>query len=386
MPPKKKHQKTKVDDTTPVIKTKRGLDEFYSEVYGERWPTLREALQRDTYKVAVYNRYCTLPKSEVLDGLVPFTGGGATSTSTAPQEVSYERQQTATGLEFYVPARGKILPKPPLDEFLIKGYYIMDYASAVVVQQLQLTSSDSVLDMCAAPGGKTVCIAQYLSNYNNMNLLTANEFARERFLRLKRTLREYIPTRNNYNNPHYLNTVHYDMSMRDGQTLFAPDKYNKILVDAPCSSERHLITQNDREGNSTEYKKFNEQTSLEIATTQKALLLRAFENVKEGGLVVYSTCSLSPYENDDLVKECQRVTRAEMKIVTDENHPCSLGEPTPVGGRLILPDVSDNWGPMYFCTFQKVGVKKSFSQTVEDSDDDLFKHYDDDSEEEEDTE
>ena len=74
-----------------------------------------------------------------------------------------------------------------------------------------------------------------------------------------------------------------------------PNTFDRVLLDAPCSSDRYLIQDNFRMAG------WSVKKSREFAKLQKELLVSALRTVKVGGVVVYSTCTLSQIENDDVI-------------------------------------------------------------------------------------
>lgn len=370
----------------------RTFDEYYSEIYGERWPALRAAMTVAPRKVALWNRFCQVPFEEATRGLVrvdarsltqAFQPAPSAENATTPQEVvsaapaDKDRDADASADEDDLERHADgIIDKPPIDAFGIKAYYLMDYASTYIVEQLQVGSFDKVLDMCAAPGGKSIAIAQFLSPDGS---LACNETRSDRCARLRRNLQEHIPT----------NYVPWQVTQRDAQTWYDPAAYTRVLVDAPCSSERHLLHQS--RGAPLSLGEWCEATTIELAALQRVLLLRAIETCAVGGRVVYSTCSISPLENDGVIAEALQRTRCQVKVVktsaltasavataTGEAADATPAPPPVLGeatayGRLLLPDTTDGWGPMFYCVLEKVGELKSMgssSSEEESSDDD----------------
>jgi len=130
-----------------------------------------------------------------------------------------------------------------------------------------------VLDMCAAPGGKTVQLAQVMENTGT---LVANDISKERVQKLRHNIE-----RMQVGNCKILNV--------DGQNI--TETFNIILLDAPCS------------GNFTQASNWF-RTKEDINNRQKlqrALIESAISKLKPGGLLVYSTCSLEPEENEENV-------------------------------------------------------------------------------------
>lgn len=175
-------------------------------------------------------------------------------------------------------------PRPHSFSFSGKPY-LLDPASELPVEALRLSPDDNALDLCAAPGGKALLI---LDRLGSAPRLTLNEFSFQRMERLKKVLREYLP-------PEFLEMIR--LTREDGR-LYGKSRrelFDKILADVPCSGERHLLH------TPKELAKWTPARSKNLARRQYALLASAFTCLKKGGRLVYSTCSISPLENDGVV-------------------------------------------------------------------------------------
>ena len=129
------------------------------------------------------------------------------------------------------------------------------------------------------------------------------------------------------------------------------DLYDRVLVDAPCSTDRHVLLNNFLNAS------WSVAKSKAYSTLQLELLKAALSAVVPGGLVMYSTCSLSPIENENVVEKllsnsdyCLEVRDPLEWINYDEFaiYKCCKH------GSLVLPTVVKNWGPLYFCKLQKL--------------------------------
>ena len=225
-------------------------------------------------------------------------------------------------------------------------YYVMDPASILAARALEVGASDSVLDMCAAPGGKTLVLAQALGEGG---VLDANEFSSARRERLKKVIQQYVPRDQRRQ---------IFVKGRDGlkYSLMAKNQYSRILVDAPCSGEKYLFSSNapslNTGGQSNKpYHTTDISRIRTLAKRQYALLASALVATKEGGRIVYSTCALSREENDGVVerllsRKSDQVRWVEVKSVGAE------GEKTDFGWH-YLPDRC-GFGPIYFSVLMKV--------------------------------
>ena len=131
--------------------------------------------------------------------------------------------------------------------------------------------------------------------------------------------------------------------------------FNKVLLDAPCSSDRHVVQDNFRLSG------WSVKKSHEFAKLQKKLLLSAIHTVQVGGTIVYSTCSLSPIENDGIIRSTltdlsdsysAKVETVDFSGTLDLKEFCVSD--TTEHGLLVIPTKLKNWGPMYTCKMLRV--------------------------------
>ena len=171
-------------------------------------------------------------------------------------------------------------------EHLLGYYYIQELASMLPVIALQPKESEKILDLCSAPGSKTTQIA---SEMKNSGSIIANEVSLGRIKILASNLERCGVT----------NTI---ITKKDGVAFCnrmkkyqSELKMDKILVDAPCSGEGTL-----RSSPKT-YVMWNIKTIKALPRIQKQLVLSAFEILKSGGELIYSTCTHAPEENEAVV-------------------------------------------------------------------------------------
>lgn len=171
------------------------------------------------------------------------------------------------------------LPLTQTDAFYEGRLYIQNLASMIAPLLLAPMPEETVLDLAAAPGGKTLMLAGMMQN---TGWLSAVEPSRERFFRLCDNLKSQGVT-----NAHTY--------MTDGRSVGkkCPEMFDRILLDAPCSSEARFKTHEPKSMSYWSLHKVKETSKL-----QRRLLLSAFDALKPGGKLLYCTCSFSPEENE----------------------------------------------------------------------------------------
>jgi NOL1/NOP2/sun family putative RNA methylase len=165
-------------------------------------------------------------------------------------------------------------------EYLSGYYYIQDLSSCIAVECLDIEEHDMVLDMASSPGGKTSFMAQKM---NNKGMILALESARKRLRKMMFNLSRCG----------VINTVLWNLK---GEKIVNYDlKFDKVLLDAPCSCDG--IIQKDPLRKTT----YSKETIQFCSIRQSQLIDSALNVVKPGGLLVYSTCSLAPEENEFII-------------------------------------------------------------------------------------
>ena len=146
---------------------------------------------------------------------------------------------------------------------------------------LPVNPGDKVLDLCAAPGGKATELGAKL---HGKGLLAANDISGPRARALLKNVEVFgIP------NSLILNEVPAKLAEN------FPEFFDKILVDAPCSGEGMFRKDPDTA------KAWKPEKPLECARMQKEIILRAADMLRPGGMLLYSTCTFSPEENEQMI-------------------------------------------------------------------------------------
>ena len=162
--------------------------------------------------------------------------------------------------------------------------YVQDPSTLVACDLLAPQPGETVLDACAAPGGKTTYLAQLM---RNEGLLMACDLYASRVARLRENIKRLGVT--------IAKAIQHDC-MQAGPPL-EPASFDRILVDAPCSNTGVLRRRVDVRWRLTE------EDFLRMPAQQLALVKRTATLLKSGGTLVYSTCSLESEENDQVVEQ-----------------------------------------------------------------------------------
>ena len=184
-------------------------------------------------------------------------------------------------------------------EHLLGYYYIQELASMLPIMALGPKENEIILDLCSSPGSKTT---QTASEMKNTGTIIANEVSLGRIKILASNLERCGVT----------NTI---ISRKDGVAFcnrikkYNPElKFDKILVDAPCSGEGTL-----RSSPKT-YVMWNIKTIKVLPRIQKQLVLSAFEILKSGEELIYSTCTHAPEENEEVVDFILKELKGKIKL------------------------------------------------------------------------
>lgn len=284
---------------------------YFQKIYGERWPALYEALLKPEQQVARENAL------------------SETDPEAAKKWKNLEVRPELPGCYWLLPGAG-ISPERNPDELL--DIYIMDPASVMVARALNVQPGDRVLDMCAAPGGKSLVL---IENLRDQGEIFCNDLSPERRERLKKVIQQYVPR---------AIRDRVWVTGKDGVQfgLKEPGTFDRILLDAPCSGERHILE------NSAAQEEWSPRRTEHLASRQYSLLAGALLAVKKGGRIVYSTCSISPAENDDVIRKLLKKKKSAVRLV---EAPLGLGGERTEFGVAYMPDIC-GFGPLYFSVIE----------------------------------
>ena len=174
--------------------------------------------------------------------------------------------------------------------------YLQSLSSMMPAIILEPKENEDILDMTAAPGGKTTQIAALTNNKAN---ITACEMNTVRADRLKYNVEKQGATS-------------VTVLKEDSRRLNDYFSFDKILLDAPCSGSGTILLNNERT-----YKNFSENLVKKTIKSQKDLLKKAIKILKPGHELVYSTCSILKQENENTIKEIIEKGQAEVMAINE---------------------------------------------------------------------
>ena len=175
-------------------------------------------------------------------------------------------------------------------------YYLQEPSAMLPAATLPVNPGDRVLDLCAAPGGKSTALAEKLKG---KGVLLCNDISPSRAKALIKNLELFGVT----------NAV---VTAEEPDRLAGafPDYFDKILIDAPCSGEgmfrksASMITD------------WTEEKQLEYAEIQRSILPHALRMLRPGGMILYSTCTYAPVEDEGSVQFLLDLPEAKEKQLT----------------------------------------------------------------------
>ncbi|MGR5589584.1 16S rRNA (cytosine(967)-C(5))-methyltransferase RsmB [Peptoniphilus grossensis] len=266
---KKDAPQVKIEDSIDNLSTFYSHPKFYTEYfynnYGEEFT--KKLLKANNEMPPFTIRVNTLKtsKSDLMSNL---------------KELGFEIEETV-----YDNALNILNPKGVIDtKYFDEGhFYVQDLGSILVASFLNPRENSSLLDLCAAPGGKTTHLADLMNN-------TGEIMACDKSQGKIKLIQE---------NAKRLGAKNIETRVNDARVLNEDfiDKFDYVLVDAPCSGIGLYRKKPDIKWN----KDLEDIKSL--AEIQFEILDKAKDYVKDGGELLYSTCSLSKIENEDVINK-----------------------------------------------------------------------------------
>ena len=244
----------------------------FKDKFIERYSKLTDFKE---YKKAVYE----LPKKSIRANTLKIS---VNELKNRLEEKMIQLEQVPWCKEgFYINTKGIKLGN--LEEHRLGYIFIQKSVSMIPALALEPNQVDVLLDMCAAPGAKTTQLAAMM---NNEGMIMANEGDSKRIIILSKNL-------------YRCGIMNVIINNQSGDRIKTNFLFDKILLDTPCSGSG-LIKGNTKRTHHT-LKVWNENMVRRLAKLQKKLILNAFSLLKDNGTLVYSTCSLEPEEDENIV-------------------------------------------------------------------------------------
>ena len=349
------------------------FDSHFHKAYGERWPELRSALAMPVEHVAWLNPFATPAASVAADSWRTYAHADSGCTLIARNEPTAPMPSPALV--------SSCAATEQLSSAQVASHYALDGASPLPAIALAPRPGHRVLDMCAAPGGKTLCLAGQMFHCfwkqteearstdeprqpapaaarrlaRGETLLFSNDCSGPRRARLRRVIDEYVPQL-----PPSAGAITVtgmdatSWGRGPGAPTWSQLGFDRILVDAPCSSERHFL-------HGAEDSMWSRARIKRDAELQGAIVRNAVRLLAVGGRLVYATCSLAEEENDGVVSKLLAHTQygAGLALISpfveledSAFAPLLEGVTRTKCGALMLPDKS-RFGPLYWAVIER---------------------------------
>jgi len=184
--------------------------------------------------------------------------------------------------EAFVASRGTLRELQETEAYQRGALYVQELSSMVPALLLEPKPGETILDLTAAPGSKT---SQMAAVMNNTGRILANDVSRARFFKMKANM-ENLGVRN----------VDYRVSKGENVGRKMSGVFDRVLLDAPCSGEGRFHLSDPESFSGWKLSKYKS-----LVPRQKMLFYSAWQALKPGGTLVYSTCTFAPEENEGIL-------------------------------------------------------------------------------------
>lgn len=220
-----------------------------------------------------------------------------TSPETVQSELSAFQLQPMTWYEdAFLVQQGTLRELQETEAYQQGRVYIQELSSMVPVLLLEPKPDESVLDLTAAPGSKTGQIAALM---HNTGRILANDISRTRFFKMKANLESLGVT-----------NVEYSVAKGENLGRKLAGAFDRVLLDAPCGGEGRFHLEDP-----ASFENWKPAKIKALVPRQKMLFYSAWQALKPGGTMVYSTCTFAPEENEGIL-DWALEKFADLEIVT----------------------------------------------------------------------
>ena len=272
------------------------------------------------------------------------------NTTDFPLKVEMELNfRIPDNLQLYTYEQGNIstFRSPRRTTTGVSSHFLLDGGSILPPLALNIQPGDHVFDACAAPGGKSLLMLQT----HLPKVLVSNDVTVSRCNRIRKVMEQFVYDFGSKWNNHRCVIRH-----EDARNTSEYEAYDKVLVDVPCTTDRRSAMTDEN----NVYKQSRIKERLRIPELQSAILENCIRLLKPGGSLVYSTCSLSPIQNDGVVHMALSTVFKNHGISMTINDLSLVMQPLnsimkfehPKGlkyGQMVIPFLPANFGPMYLC-------------------------------------
>ena len=219
-----------------------------------------------------------------------------------------------------------------LASFKVGAWTVQDESAMLVAHIVNPTKGDTVLDMCSAPGGKSMHMADLMQNKGHIVACDIHPHKLELIEKNAKRLG--------------INII--SPTLQDGTVLNEAfiEKFDKVLLDAPCSGLGIMKRKPDIRHNKTK------EDLEDIVSIQKAIVKNAVQYLKPNGRLVYSTCTISYEENEKMAHEIAEQYGLELESIVEHLPECLKNEVNEQGMIQILPQIADTDG-FFIASFRK---------------------------------
>uniref|UniRef100_A0A3P8TCT9 5-cytosine rRNA methyltransferase NSUN4 n=1 Tax=Amphiprion percula TaxID=161767 RepID=A0A3P8TCT9_AMPPE len=321
------------------------FDATYSVQLGKLWPSVRVAMLSERKYGALLNNFC---HDAVLVDLQAkgcrdfITNREEDGQCVFPVFTVNHYLSCHPNIKCLVFPRGDVTRFKPArpDAYGLLSYYLMDAASVLPCLALDVQEGHNVLDLCAAPGGKTLSLLQ--SQTISKWFLCVNDTSVSRTMRLRKVLHSYVPKQ--FLTDEKLRITSFDV---------------QVLVDVPCTTDRHSLMEDDN----NIFNKIRVGERRRLPQLQLELLLAGIEAACPGGEILYSTCTLSQNQNQGVVEQAICLARENHGIQLEAVSLRPLTQmfrntfhfaPDLHLGEMVIPHLAANFGPIYMCKLKRL--------------------------------